>query len=119
MDRWADPSCRNRLLFFATYEGYRENSGVTRQANVPTQATRDRVMAALPFPETKLVLDLLPLPNVPINAVSGQYVDAKRLIRRDNTFLAKVDFETGRGRLSVTASRIRPVRPGPIGPYRQ
>ena len=107
------PIMQNRLLFFATYEGYRENSGVTRQANVPTQATRDRIMAALPYPETKLVLDLLPLPNVPINAVSGQYVDAKRLIRRDNTYLAKVDFETGRGRLSVTASRIKPYARDP------
>ena len=107
------PILRNRLLFFTTYEGYRENSGVTRQANTPTQATRDRILAALPFPETKLVLDLLPLPNVPINAVSGQYVDAKRLIRRDNTFLAKVDLETGRGRLSVTASRMRPYARDP------
>ena len=52
-------------------------------------------MAALPYPETKLVLDIMPLPNVPINAVSGQYTDAKRLIRRDNTYLGKVDFETG------------------------
>ena len=50
---------------------------------------------------------------MPINAVSGQYVDAKRLIRRDNTFLAKVDFETGRGRLSVTASRMRPYARDP------
>src|SRR5687767_7163940 len=75
------PILQNRLLFFTTYEGYRENSGVTRQANTPTQATRDRILAALPFPETRMVLDLLPLPNVPINAVTGQYVDAKRLIR--------------------------------------
>jgi outer membrane receptor protein involved in Fe transport len=50
---------------------------------------------------------------VPINAVSGQYVDAKRLIRRDNTYLAKVDYETGRGRLSVTASRIKPYARDP------
>ena len=107
------PIIQNRLLFFATYEGYRENSGVTRQTNVPTQATRDRIMAALPFPETRLVLDLMPLPNVPINAVSGQFVDAKRLIRRDNTLLGKVDFETGRGRLSVTASRMRPYARDP------
>src|SRR5688572_3050890 len=107
------PILQNRLLFFATYEGYRENSGVTRQSNVPTQATRDRILAALPFPETRLVLDLLPLPNVPINAVSGQFVDAKRLIRRDNTLLGKVDFETGRGRLSVTASRMRPYARDP------
>jgi hypothetical protein len=107
------PIIRNRVLFFTTYEGYRENSGVTRQANVPTQATRDRVLAALPFPETRLVLDLLPLPNVPINAVNGQFVDAKRLLRHDNTFLGKVDWETGRGRLSVTASRLKPYARDP------
>jgi hypothetical protein len=60
-----------------------------------------------------MVLDLLPMPNVPINAQVGQFVDAKRLIRRDNTFLGKVDLETGRGRLSVTASRIRPYARDP------
>jgi outer membrane receptor protein involved in Fe transport len=107
------PILQNRLLFFTTYEGYRENSGVTRQTNTPTQATRDRILAALPYPETRMVLDLLPMPNVPINAQVGQFVDAKRLIRRDNTFLGKVDFETGRGRLSVTASRIRPYARDP------
>ena len=30
------------------------------------------------------------------------------MVRRDNTFLGKVDFEAGAGRLSVTASRMRP-----------
>src|SRR5262245_25730495 len=59
------PIVRNRLLFFTTYEGYREDSGVTRQTNTPTQATRDRILAALPFPETKIVLDALPMPNTP------------------------------------------------------
>src|SRR5688500_4445226 len=102
------PILRNRVLFFATYEGYREESGVTVQGNVATQATRNRMMAALPFPETKLILDNMPLPNVPINDVIGRYTDAKMLVRRDNTFLGKVDFEAGAGRLSVTASRMRP-----------
>ena len=32
----------------------------------------------------------------------------RRSIRNDNTFLGKVDFEAGKGRLSVTASRMRP-----------
>ena len=32
----------------------------------------------------------------------------RTLVRRDNTFLGKVDFEAGAGRLSVTASRMRP-----------
>src|SRR5688572_16369395 len=102
------PILQNRLLFFTSYEGYREESGVTVQGNVATQATRDRMLAALPFPETKMILDNMPLPNVPINDVIGRYTDAKMLVRRDNTFLGKVDFEAGAGRLSVTASRMRP-----------
>jgi outer membrane receptor protein involved in Fe transport len=102
------PILRNRVLFFATYEGYREESGVTVQGNVATPATRNRMLAALPFPETKLILDNMPQPNVPINDVIGRYTDAKTLVRRDNTFLGKVDFEAGAGRLSVTASRMRP-----------
>jgi outer membrane receptor protein involved in Fe transport len=102
------PILQNRVLFFTSFEGYRESSGVTVQGNVATQATRDRMMAALPFPETKMILDNMPLPNVPINAEIGRYTDAKVLTRHDNTFLGKVDFQAGTGRLSVTASRMRP-----------
>src|SRR5206468_3556324 len=102
------PILRNRVLFFSTYEGYREESGRTVSDNVATPATRNRILAALPYPETKLVLDNMPLPNQPINDVIGRFTDAKNVIRRDNTFLGKVDFEAGAGRLSVTASRMRP-----------
>ena len=102
------PILRNRVLFFGSYEGYREESGVTVQGNVATQATRDRMLAALPYPETRLVLDNMPQPNVPINDVIGRYTDARTLVRNDNTFLGKVDFEAGKGRLSVTGSRMRP-----------
>ena len=102
------PILQNRVLFFTSYEGYREESGVTVQGNVATQATRNRMLAALPYPETRMVLDNMPQPNVPINDVIGRYTDARTLVRRDNTFLGKVDFEAGAGRLSVTASRMRP-----------
>ena len=102
------PILKNKVLFFGSYEGYREESGVTVQGNVATQATRDRMLAALPYPETRLVLDNMPLPNVPVNDVIGRYTDAKTLERNDNTFLGKVDFEAGKGRLSVTGSRMRP-----------
>jgi len=102
------PILRNRVLFFTTYEGYREESGRTVSDNVLMPATRDLMLAALPFPETRLVLDNMPLPNQPINDVIGRFTDAKKVIRRDNTFLGKVDFEAGAGRLSVTASRMRP-----------
>src|ERR671930_1831911 len=38
------PILRNRVLFFSTYEGYHENSGVTVTGLEPTQATRDRML---------------------------------------------------------------------------
>src|SRR3989441_1957129 len=54
------PIIRNRAMFFTAYEGYRESAGQSVQGNVPTQQTRDRILAALPFPETKIALDQLP-----------------------------------------------------------
>ena len=63
------PIMQNRVLFFTSYEGYREESGVTVQGNVATQATRDRMLASLPYAETKMILDNMPLPNVPIDAL--------------------------------------------------
>src|SRR5215510_12430805 len=102
------PIVRDRVHFFGTYEGYREEAGRTVSDNVATPATRNLILAALPYPETKLVLDNMPLPNQPINAVIGRYTDAKNVIRNDNTFLGKVDYQAGAGRLSVTASRMRP-----------
>src|SRR5262245_39282417 len=89
------PILRNRVLFFGTYEGYREEAGRTVSDNVATQATRNRILAALPYPETRLVLDNMPLPNQPINDVVGRYTEAKNVIRRDNTYLGKVDVEAG------------------------
>jgi len=102
------PVVLNRVHFFGTYEGYREEAGRTVSDNVATQATRDRMLAALPYPETRLILDNMPLPNSPVNAVIGRYTDARNVVRNDNTFLGKVDYQAGAGRLSVTASRMRP-----------
>ena len=107
------PVVRNRVHFFGTYEGYREQAGRTVSDNVATPATRARILAALPFPETRLVLDNMPLPNQPINDVIGRYTDAKSLIRNDNTFLGKMDYQAGAGRLSVTGSRMRPYASDP------
>ena len=47
------PIFRNRLFFFTTYEGYRENVQIDLVGNTPNQQTRDALLAALPFPETK------------------------------------------------------------------
>jgi hypothetical protein len=83
------------------------------QGTVPTEQTRRRVLAALPFPETQLALDGLPLPNQAINADVGRYITAKQQTRRDNHFLAKGDVTTLGGNLSVTVSRLRPQAVNP------
>jgi Carboxypeptidase regulatory-like domain/TonB dependent receptor/TonB-dependent Receptor Plug Domain len=102
------PIVPSRAHFFATYEGYRETTGVTVQGTVPTQQLRDQILAALPFPETKISLDQSPLPNQPINANIGRFTDAKERTRRDNHILAKGDVVVLNGNLSVTISRFRP-----------
>jgi hypothetical protein len=102
------PILRNRLFFFAAYEGYRDSEGLTLTATVPTQQLKDQILAALPFPETKLALDPLPLPTSPVNAQIGNYFTANALKRHDNNVLVKGDAVLFGGNLSGTFSRSRP-----------
>jgi hypothetical protein len=102
------PIIRNRVFFFAAYEGYRDSEGLSLTATVPTQALRDQILTALPFPETKLALDTLPLPTNPVNAQVGNYFTANALKRHDNNILAKGDAVIFGGNLSGTFSRSRP-----------
>ena len=104
---------KNRVFFFTAFEGYRETFGVTLNATVPTQQLRDRILTALPNPETRIVLDVLPLPNEAINADIGRYVTARPRTRSDNTLLAKTDVVVHGGNLSVTFSRMRPETVNP------
>ena len=59
------PVLRNKAFFFTTYEGYRENLQLNLPSTVPYQSVRDEILRALPFPETKIVLDTLYLPTEP------------------------------------------------------
>jgi hypothetical protein len=104
---------RNRAFFFAAFEGYRETFGVTVNGTVPTQQLRDRILTALPMPETVAVMDVTPLPNEPINADIGRYRAARPRTRSDDTWLAKADVNISGGNLSVTYSRMRPETVNP------
>jgi hypothetical protein len=103
------PVLRNKAFFFSTYEGYRESAFVRVQTDVPTQALRSEILAALPFPETKIVLDTLPLPTEPRNADIGRFVGARNRLRDENHVLGKgeVALMDG-GRVGVTYTRMRP-----------
>jgi hypothetical protein len=110
------PVLRNKLFFFATYEGYREKVELNLTGNVPNQNTRNALLAALPFPETRIALDTLPLPTEPIVSASG-VVDQNRgryqglHVRRrtEDHVVAKGDLSVmNGGNLAVTYTRMRP-----------
>jgi outer membrane receptor protein involved in Fe transport len=107
------PIVRNRAMFFTAYEGYREAAGQSVTGNVPTQQTRDRLLAALPMPETKIALDQLPLPNEAINADIGRYRASGNRERSDNHLTAKGDLVIHNGNLSGTYTRMRPYTKNP------
>ncbi|HJT89453.1 MAG TPA: TonB-dependent receptor [Bryobacteraceae bacterium] len=102
------PILKDRLFFFTSYEGYRENSGVVVTGTVPTDQLKTQIQNALPFPETQIVLNTLPEPNRAINANVGQYTAAKQLTRHDNEVLVKGDAFVFGGNFSVTFSRMHP-----------
>ena len=110
------PIVRSRAFFFATYEGYRENVQQNLSQVVPNQQVRDEILRALPFPETRTVLEVLPLPTEPI--VSSQGVVDPRIgrwrglgtrKRTENAPLIKGEGAIfNGGTLAVTYSRLRP-----------
>src|SRR5688572_20011181 len=65
------PVLRNRAFFFATYEGYREEIERNLNMTVPYQFVRDEILSALPYPETGIVLGILPMPTEPIVSSAG------------------------------------------------
>src|SRR5436190_12678134 len=110
------PILKNKAFFFATYEGYRENAGVSLALVAPYQATKDAILAALPFPETKIVLDTEPTPTEPVVASNGtvdpavgRYRGTGQRLRHENHIVAKGDVALFNGaNLAVTYTRLRP-----------
>ncbi len=84
--------------------------------NTPNQQTRNALLAALPFLETKMWLDAFPLPTESIVSTAG-VVDPNRgrfrglgtRLRTENHIVAKGDFSVKNGaNLAVTYTRMRP-----------
>ena len=118
------PVMRNKAFFFTTYEGYKENIQQNLSTTVPYQAVRDEIMRALPFQETKLVLDILNLPTEPIvnsagvvNTQVGTWRGLGTRKRSENHIVAKADVAIFNGaNLGVTYTRLRPftLEPRPV-----
>src|SRR5213594_1048630 len=100
------PILRDKLFFFVAYEGYRQRTTIAlpNAASVPTQRFRDIMMTSLRFPETKLFLDHLPLPNQPhaTDALLGLWVGGTLKRNDDDHKDGRIDYMIGGGNLSVT-----------------
>ncbi|MEO7142494.1 MAG: TonB-dependent receptor, partial [Bryobacteraceae bacterium] len=105
------PIRKNRIFFFADYEGYREAAFAVVQATVPTQLVRNQLLAAVP--SYNIALDIVPLPNRPTaaNATTGTYLAPRTGRHTDNHVDLKGDIMlTDTSRLSLTYSRGRPFQ---------
>jgi hypothetical protein len=110
------PILRSRAFFFATYEGYQEDVQQNLSATVPNQQVRDEILRALPFAETRAVLEVLPLPTEPIvssqgvvNPQIGRWRGLGTRKRTENAPLIKGEGALfNGGSLAVTYSRLRP-----------
>jgi outer membrane receptor protein involved in Fe transport len=118
------PVLRNRAFFFGTYEGYREKIQQNLNTTVPYQFVRDEILRALPFAETRAVLEVLNLPTEPIvssagvvNPQIGMWRGLGTRRRTENHIVAKGDVAVFNGaNLGVTYTRLRPftLEPRPV-----
>jgi|GEM_PF-316320 len=110
------PVLRDRAFFFFTYEGYRESTFQRVTGTVPTAKLRSTIAASLPFAETKILLDTLPLPTLPIlrsgGAIDeniGTFEGAGLRQSTENHFVIKGDLlATKSSNLTVAYTRNRP-----------
>src|SRR5262245_36847099 len=110
------PVLRDRAFFFFAYEGYRESTFQRVTGSVPTTKLRNDILLALPFAESKILLDTLPLPTLPIFRAGGvldenlgTFEGAGQRRSTENHMVARGDLMvTGSSNLTVAYTRNRP-----------
>jgi len=99
----------DRLFVFGAYEGYRESASRRINGTVPTSAYRTEILRALPFAETRVHMDMLPLPNVPINDDIGRFEGIRNATSKENHVVVKTDYRlTSMSNFAFTYTRMRP-----------
>jgi outer membrane receptor protein involved in Fe transport len=109
------PIIKDRVFIFGDYEGYQKSQDQFVEGNVPTAATRQMLLTAVPA--YKLALDQYPLPNngtIKPGSYVGDYSATKRMLQSDNHVDVKGDVMlTSISRLSVSFSRGNPYELSP------
>ena len=105
------PIKRDKVFFFAAYEGYRQRGVVATNVNVPTERFRNILSTSLPFPETQLWLKYYPLPNQPLNvpdALTAVWIGPAARSANDDHVDSKLDYLVGGGNLSLSMMAAHP-----------
>jgi hypothetical protein len=103
------PIIRNRAFGFGTYEGYRESIFSRLTGTVPSASLRQSILEALPYEETRILMDTLPAPTVPLDANRGRFEGAAQRSSSDNNVVVKGDVRvTDYSNLAMTYTRSRP-----------
>jgi len=103
------PIKRDRVFFFADYEGYRQSVTQVVSGNVPTPAFRQQITAAVPA--YSVPLQVTPLPNQPFaaNADAALYIIGRSQTATDDHADVKGDIRvSANSNLALTYSRGRP-----------
>jgi outer membrane receptor protein involved in Fe transport len=104
------PIKRDKIFFFADYEGYRQSITQVLSGTVPTAEFRKELLAAVPVYAT--ALEDLPLPNQSYapGAESALYVTGGAQTAHDNHIDVKGDIHlTNMSNLALTYTHGRPV----------
>jgi len=102
---------KNKIFIFGDYEGYRLAQSLFVNGDVPTQALRDQLVAAVPA--YQLALQAFPLPNQPVAAgkTVGTFATTRTAIRNDDHYDAKGDYViSDNSRLSLSYNHGVPYR---------
>jgi len=111
------PIKRDKLFFFFTYEGYRQQTTSVSTGQVPTTDYRAQLLAA--DPSYKSILDYYPLPTSPIAGtdITGLYQGLASTSSADNNVVGKIDYQINdTNRLSLRYNHLRPDQLNPRFP---
>ena len=91
-------------VFLRSVRGYRQETSIPLNANVPTPLFRSMTLAALPFDETKLFLDQFPAPTEPFagDALAGVFIGPGAKNNSDEHVDFRTDIRLATGNLSGT-----------------